>query len=915
VYAFEAAIDRTRVIKGIAKEKKQAKREYEEAKRKGRTAALLDQQSEEVFEMSLGNIKPKSTIDINISLFSIVEHDGTPDTLRLTFPTTIAPHYGRAPTSTTSTTSVVELTLGVTASAPIQSIKSTSHPIETVMGRTTESDAMDFDPTLSRVKLSSTQFLQTDVVVVIRYKGLDRPRCTVESFSVEEGAEEHTEAYALTIVPRFESAVIPSQEYIFLIDRSGSMEGEKMAAVRSAMRIMLASLPASGTTFNIVSFGSHHDSLWSSSKSYDTETVEDALRHVDRMTANYGGTEIAAAIDGAVNVRKVESGRPTSVFILTDGEAWDLDGVSAGVQKHVQAANTANSPLKFFCMGIGNSPSKALVDAIARAGNGASLFVREDEGASAKLVTLLRAARSAPVENLNIDWGVNVSPQTSDMEEDFEVVPPYDAEKASASAPAPQPMSLFDESATSNSQDVQLGPASPPSVTLAPPPRLQQAPSLESLPPLYAGFRFSVFAIVKKDAQSKDKPSQPRHVRITGTARDQPVTLDVRVQLYSASQNAQAKAKLLHVLAARALIREFEDHKPMSETDKAEVLRLAVRYGLSSSQTSFVAVEEEPVPTPTSAPVPSSTEDTELADSELDKSDQEEAERSTFDLLSMYTQELEAASAVEYDDDEEDDDMLFGLVDSSPSFAAPSGYAPSGYPSSGYVASARMAPQFMQMAQSSFPPGGSALMGSGSAPMVYESARAASYAAPPPPTMYYAPQGQSRFSFSPSGGIQVQSAASYYLAESEPQAKKDDAPTSVAGLAQLQRTDGAFPPSEQIYAVVGGAATKEHFKALFSQSSALSSLPPSNPTKADKEKSTDWDTAEILWATLLILAFLELKLADEADMWVLMAEKARTWIAAIVGSPTETSPGLEGGNTATAVESMEAEARKVIEKL
>jgi hypothetical protein len=154
---------------------------------------------------------------------------------------------------------------------------------------------------------------------------------------------------------------------------------------------------------------------------------------------------------------------------------------------------------------------------------------------------------------------------------------------------------------------------------------------------------------------------------------------------------------------------------------------------------------------------------------------------------------------------------------------------------------------------------------------------------------------------------------SYYLAaESEPQAKKDDAPTSAAGLAQLQRTDGSFPPSEQIYAVVGGAPTKEHFKALFSQSSPLSSLPPSNPTTADKESSTDWDTAEVLWATLLILAFLELKLADEADVWVLMAEKARTWIAAIVGSPTGTS---EGGDAATVVESMEAEARKVVEKL
>lgn len=86
--------------------------------------------------------------------------------------------------------------------------------------------------------------------------------------------------------------------------------------------------------------------------------MEDALRHVDGMSANYGGTEIATAIEGAAVLRKLEAGRPTSIFVLTDGEAWDLDSVSAEVQKHVQAANAAESPIKFFCMGIGNSPSK-----------------------------------------------------------------------------------------------------------------------------------------------------------------------------------------------------------------------------------------------------------------------------------------------------------------------------------------------------------------------------------------------------------------------------------------------------------------------------------------------------------------------------------------------------------------------------
>jgi hypothetical protein len=47
VCAFEAAIDQTRVIKGISKEKGQARSEYESAKRLGRAAALLEQNTTE----------------------------------------------------------------------------------------------------------------------------------------------------------------------------------------------------------------------------------------------------------------------------------------------------------------------------------------------------------------------------------------------------------------------------------------------------------------------------------------------------------------------------------------------------------------------------------------------------------------------------------------------------------------------------------------------------------------------------------------------------------------------------------------------------------------------------------------------------------------------------------------------------
>lgn len=76
----------------------------------------------------------------------------------------------------------------------------------------------------------------------------------VERFTPEDGAEELTDAYALTLVPRFDLPPLPSQgtcpiwvpfdgtnnplpEYIFVVDRSGSMGGAKMAAVKSSLQV------------------------------------------------------------------------------------------------------------------------------------------------------------------------------------------------------------------------------------------------------------------------------------------------------------------------------------------------------------------------------------------------------------------------------------------------------------------------------------------------------------------------------------------------------------------------------------------------------------------------------------------------------------------------------------------------------
>lgn len=47
-----------------------------------------------------------------------------------------------------------------------------------------------------------------------------------------------------------------------------------------------------GTLFNIIGFGSSIQTLFDKSQEYNNKTLQAAVAHVDKMTANLGGTNI-----------------------------------------------------------------------------------------------------------------------------------------------------------------------------------------------------------------------------------------------------------------------------------------------------------------------------------------------------------------------------------------------------------------------------------------------------------------------------------------------------------------------------------------------------------------------------------------------------------------------------------------------
>lgn len=125
----------------------------------------------------------------------------------------------------------------------------------------------------SEVHLRAPVDLDKEFVLFIQAEKLGTPRCIAEI-----DAKKHTVALSLTLVPRFGAPNVESQEYIFLVDRSGSMAGSRIDCAKDTLKHLLKGLPSNSTFFNIISFGTEFSPMWYSSVIYNRYNLAAAVR-------------------------------------------------------------------------------------------------------------------------------------------------------------------------------------------------------------------------------------------------------------------------------------------------------------------------------------------------------------------------------------------------------------------------------------------------------------------------------------------------------------------------------------------------------------------------------------------------------------------------------------------------------------
>ncbi|XP_061574894.1 von Willebrand factor A domain-containing protein 5A-like isoform X2 [Cololabis saira] len=409
---FSAKVGQTHVVAEV-KEKQQAREEYDDALSSGQQAFLLEEsdQSPDIFSLSVGSLPPGESASIRLEYVTelAVQAD---DGLRFCLPAVLNPRYqppaseGASVQVSSVPASMVPYTLSfsarVSSPRPVWKVESSSslEPLQ----------YLNPEQTQATVKLAAGHKFDRDVELLIYYKDAHQPSAVVEAGqdSAKPASLMGEPVVMVSLYPEFPQAVMSSLascgEFVFLLDRSGSMscptshnkqEETRIGSAKDTLLLLLKSLPV-GCYFNIYSFGSNFEHIFPKSEEYSEKSMEEALKKVEEMKANMGGTEILQPLKHIYSQPCIPN-QPRQLFVFTDGEVCNTKEVINLVKKNAGSH-------RCFSFGIGEGASSALINGLAKEAGGHADFITGNDRMQPKVMQALRFALQPAVESISVTW-------------------------------------------------------------------------------------------------------------------------------------------------------------------------------------------------------------------------------------------------------------------------------------------------------------------------------------------------------------------------------------------------------------------------------------------------------------------------------------------------------------------------------
>ena len=367
VYAMRMQIGNEIIVAKI-KEREQAKQEFEQAKKEGKSASLLEQQRPNVFSMSLANVMPQEQDEIELRYTELLVP--TDSLYEVVFPTVVGPRYPSTHSKKTEdgfintpymregqpSTSELHISTKIFAGVPIYDLSSPSHQIVPQWQ----------SPAAAQLTLDDSKPFEGNRDFVLRYRLAGDQ--IASGLLLFQGSDENYFLYMAQPPNRIATEAIPPREYIFVVDVSGSMEGFPLETSKRLLKELIGNLRPTDL-FNVVLFAGDSTVLAPASLQANQENITSAIKLLSEQRGS-GGTELLPAIRQAMSLPRDEN-ISRSIVLVTDGYVSGEQGVFDHIRANLNKCN-------IFAFGIGTSVNRYLIEGVAKAGMGEPFIVTEE---------------------------------------------------------------------------------------------------------------------------------------------------------------------------------------------------------------------------------------------------------------------------------------------------------------------------------------------------------------------------------------------------------------------------------------------------------------------------------------------------------------------------------------------------------
>ncbi|MBI3855076.1 MAG: VWA domain-containing protein [Planctomycetes bacterium] len=409
VSAFELKVG-ARVIKGVVKERDEARRSYVEAIQQGKRAALLEQDRDDVFTVQVGNLPPGEEVSVRIVTSERLPffEDGTTE-LRL--PLLVAPRYipgqplprdpvgdgvewdtDQVPDASRITPPrlapgfdpKVALNIDVEiAGGVLSELACSQHAVKMANGKI--------------ALANQDELLDRDFILRWKLAG-DKVRTSL--LTTQEGF-----GMLSIIPPRRDGFLGLARDVVFILDRSGSMSGVKMTSAARACSLLLATL-GPRDRFAITAFDDSaewfSDGKFVKADEAGLQAGEKFLRSIDSR----GGTELDPAMKETLDLignRKDDEGRVPVVVILTDGQVGNESAVFQRIQKE-------GGDTRLFTVGIDTAVNEAFLKRLSSLGGGTCTCVVLGEALEDALRSIGREIGAPLIVDVKVEGAEDFAP-------------------------------------------------------------------------------------------------------------------------------------------------------------------------------------------------------------------------------------------------------------------------------------------------------------------------------------------------------------------------------------------------------------------------------------------------------------------------------------------------------------------------